>query len=178
MARPSLAPLVALRSLITPLGPMQLATDSEGRVIALDFGGRAPAAARLRGRDYRVSFSDTAPGADPAAAQLAEYFAGERRDFVLPLAPAGTLFQQRVWRQLQRVPYGETVSYGEIAARLGQPGAAQAVGGANGKNPIAIIIPCHRVVAADGGIGGYSSGLHRKRALLRLEEAAGGGPKR
>lgn len=106
-----------------------------------------------------------------AAEQLDEYFAGERRDFDLPLAPRGTPFQQHVWAELRRIPFGATISYAELAIRVGKPGAARAVGQANGRNPIGIIIPCHRVIAADGGIGGYSAGLDRKEWLLRHEAA-------
>jgi methylated-DNA-[protein]-cysteine S-methyltransferase len=105
-----------------------------------------------------------------ARRQLAGYFAGARREFDLPLAPAGTDFQLRVWEQLRRIPYGTTVSYGDIAARLGMPaGASRAVGLANGANPIAIIVPCHRVIGSDGTLVGYGGGLHRKRYLLGLE---------
>jgi methylated-DNA-[protein]-cysteine S-methyltransferase len=107
-------------------------------------------------------------------AQLAEYFAGRRRDFDLPLAPAGTPFQQRVWQALRAIPYGRTESYGALAARLGQPGAGRAVGLANGQNPIAIVIPCHRVIGAGGALTGYGGGLERKRWLLALEASAAG----
>lgn len=107
----------------------------------------------------------------PAARQLAEYFAGERTAFDLPLAPSGTPFQLRVWDELTRIPYGETIGYGELAARIGRPGAARAVGGANARNPIAIVVPCHRVVGGDGSLTGYAGGLGRKRALLALERA-------
>ena len=86
-----------------------------------------------------------------------------------PLAPAGTDFQLRVWQELQRIPYGESVSYGELAARIGRPGAARAVGLANGRNPIAVIVPCHRVIGADGSLTGFGGGIERKRALLELE---------
>ncbi|HJO03374.1 MAG TPA: methylated-DNA--[protein]-cysteine S-methyltransferase [Acidobacteriota bacterium] len=103
--------------------------------------------------------------------QLAEYFAGERRTFSLPLALQGSVFQQRVWEQLQRIDYGATISYGELARRIGDPKAARAVGLANGANPIAIIIPCHRVIGSDGSLTGYGGGLERKRQLLELEGA-------
>jgi methylated-DNA-[protein]-cysteine S-methyltransferase len=101
--------------------------------------------------------------------QLREYFAGGRHAFDLPMAQSGTPFQQRVWNELARIPYGHTASYADIAARLGQPGAARAVGSANGRNRIAIIVPCHRVIAADGTLGGYGGGLEAKRFLLALE---------
>jgi methylated-DNA-[protein]-cysteine S-methyltransferase len=102
-------------------------------------------------------------------AQLDHYFAGERREFSLPLAPAGGDFERRVWDELLRIPYGATASYGEVAARVGAPGAARAVGLANGRNPIAVIVPCHRVIGADGSLTGYGGGLERKRLLLDLE---------
>jgi methylated-DNA-[protein]-cysteine S-methyltransferase len=111
---------------------------------------------------------DPAPFRD-AADQLRAYFAGELRDFDLPLAPRGTAFQRAVWNALRAVPYGRTVGYGELAARIGRPGAARAVGAANGRNPIAIVIPCHRVIGADGTLTGYGGGLARKRRLLDLE---------
>ncbi len=106
-----------------------------------------------------------------AVAQLQEYFSGERQEFDIPLDRRGTPFQQRVWDEVARVPYGTVVSYGEIAARIGRPLAARAVGGAMRANPIPIFIPCHRVVGADGTLGGYGAGLDIKAALLRLENA-------
>jgi len=101
--------------------------------------------------------------------QLAEYFAGERTEFTVPLAPRGTPFQHLVWDALRAVPYGETVTYGELAERIGRPSAARAVGHANGHNPISIIVPCHRVVGAAGALTGYGGGLPRKRFLLAHE---------
>lgn len=105
-------------------------------------------------------------------AQLAEYFAGERTRFDVPLAMDGTPFQRRVWQALCEIPYGETTAYGELARRLGTPDAARAVGLANGRNPIAVIVPCHRVIGADGSLTGFGGGLARKRLLLDLESAA------
>ncbi len=104
-----------------------------------------------------------------AAGQLAEFFRGERRAFDLPLAPGGTAFQGRVWEELRRIPYGETVSYGELARRIGAPGASRAVGMANGANPISILIPCHRVIGSSGRLTGYGGGVERKAFLLDLE---------
>lgn len=106
-----------------------------------------------------------------AARQLAEYFAGERRAFDLPLDARGTPFQKRVWNALSRIPYGETRSYGDIARDAGSPKGGRAVGMANHNNPIAIVVPCHRVIAADGSLGGYACGLEFKRRLLDLEGA-------
>jgi methylated-DNA-[protein]-cysteine S-methyltransferase len=108
--------------------------------------------------------------AEPAA-QLRAYFAGRRTEFDLPLALAGTPFQRRVWAQLLQIPYGETVSYGELAQRIGQPTAARAVGLANGRNPVSIIVPCHRVIGADGSLTGYGGGMERKRHLLAFERS-------
>ena len=101
--------------------------------------------------------------------QLGQYFAGDRLDFDLPLAVAGTPFQQRVWAALREIPYGETESYGELANRIGSPGAPRAVGLANGRNPIGIIVPCHRVIGASGSLTGYGGGIERKRQLLDME---------
>jgi methylated-DNA-[protein]-cysteine S-methyltransferase len=123
-----------------------------------------------------------APG-DPAAApfaaagrQLAAYFAGQLTEFDLPLAPAGTQFQRRVWAALQAIPYGQTWSYGQLAEKIGSPSASRAVGLANGRNPIALVIPCHRVIGSDGSLTGYGGGLDRKRFLLSLEASAAGEP--
>jgi methylated-DNA-[protein]-cysteine S-methyltransferase len=104
-----------------------------------------------------------------AIRQLREYFAGKRVAFDLPLAPTGTGFQRSVWRQLQEIPYGQTISYGELARRVGNPKAARAVGSANGANPLPIVIPCHRVIAGDGSLGGFGGGLPTKQKLLALE---------
>jgi methylated-DNA-[protein]-cysteine S-methyltransferase len=114
------------------------------------------------------------PGWEPAALdeprrELEEYFAGERTSFDLPLRPRGSAFQQAVWHALTGIPYGETRSYGEIARAIGKPDAVRAVGAANGANPIAVIVPCHRVIGADGSLTGFGGGLERKRTLLDLE---------
>jgi methylated-DNA-[protein]-cysteine S-methyltransferase len=106
--------------------------------------------------------------------QLGDYFAGRRRDFDLPLAPSGTEFQRRVWAALREIPYGETGSYLELATRIGNPKSCRAVGLANGRNPIAVIVPCHRVIGADGSLTGYGGGMERKRVLLDLERTAVG----
>ncbi len=104
-----------------------------------------------------------------AASQLRAYFEGRRRDFNLPLDPAGTEFQKRVWAELRKIPFGETRSYSEIARALGSPNYVRAVGAANGANPIPIVIPCHRVIGADGDLVGYGGGLELKRRLLEIE---------
>ncbi len=109
-----------------------------------------------------------------ARQQIAEYFAGKRKDFDLAVDPAGTTFQREVWRALQKIPYGVTANYGAVAQRIGQPNASRAVGAANGRNPISIVIPCHRVIGANGDLTGYAGGMARKEALLRLEADDGG----
>jgi methylated-DNA-[protein]-cysteine S-methyltransferase len=114
------------------------------------------------------------PAAEPfasAAAQLDAYFSGLLTEFDLPLAPDGTPFQRRVWAELQQIPYGETWSYAKLASAIGSPAAVRAVGLANGRNPIALVIPCHRVIGSDGSLTGYGGGLPRKRYLLDLESA-------
>jgi len=118
--------------------------------------------------DDRTGSSGPGVG-DDVARQLAEYFAGERRTFEVRLAPHGTPFQLRVWERLRAIPYGRTTSYGRLAADLGMPGAARAVGAAAGRNPIAIIVPCHRLIGAGGALTGYAGGLEVKRMLLELE---------
>ncbi len=116
-------------------------------------------------------------GASPILAavrrQLSEYFAGVRQQFNIPLHATGTVFQQRVWQALRDIPYGETIAYGTLAERIGNPKAVRAVGLANGRNPISIIVPCHRVIGANGSLTGYGGGLERKTLLLDLERHAG-----
>ena len=152
----------------SPVGPLVLeATSSALTEIRLPEGGRARVGAPggRRGREPAPMVA--------ARRQLAEYFAGRRRRFELPLEVVGTDFQCDVWWALAEIPYGETVSYGELAAMVGRPAAFRAVGQANGANPIPIVLPCHRVVASGGRIGGYGGGLTLKRRLLALEGAEG-----
>jgi len=118
---------------------------------------------------------------DPASAPLAqarrqfdEYFAGKRKAFDVPLAPEGTPFQRAVWKAIAGVPFGATISYAELARRAGRPGSARAAGAATGRNPIGIIVPCHRIVGADGSLTGYAGGMDKKRALLALEAGSAG----
>lgn len=148
----------------SPIGELLLVGDGE-RLSALRFAGRA---ARIDDSWRRAE----EPFAD-ARRQLDEYFAGERVRFELELAPSTTApgLERRVWAQLARIPYGHTTSYGELARSLGEPGAARAVGAANARNPFAIIVPCHRVIGADGRLTGYGGGIERKRFLLELEGA-------
>lgn len=123
-----------------------------------------------RHRPPRETFGEPDPGPfDKTIEQLAEYFAGDRAEFDLPLTLAGTPFQRTVWTALRDIPYGETVSYGELAQHIGRPTASRAVGLANGKNPISIIVPCHRVVGSNGDLTGYGGGIERKRHLLDFE---------
>lgn len=144
----------------TPIGNLVLAGDAAGLRHILFAADDLPA-----GWTHDPAFL-------PAARQqLAEYFAGTRRVFDLPLAPAGTPFQQRVWHALCDIPYGRTISYGALAQRIGNPAAARAVGLANNRNPLPIVIPCHRVIGADGSLTGYGGGLHVKEHLLALEGA-------
>jgi methylated-DNA-[protein]-cysteine S-methyltransferase len=161
--RPSAAPCLPTRYalLASPVGELLMSVDSQDRLTRLHFPGRTQAIPREWLRDEDAL-------AEPSR-QLREYFASERTDFELALAPAGTPFQRQVWEALRAIPYGTTVSYGEIARAVGQPGAARAVGGANNRNPIAIVIPCHRVIGASGSLTGYGGGLERKRTLLALE---------
>jgi methylated-DNA-[protein]-cysteine S-methyltransferase len=141
----------------SPLGPLTLVTREDGTLVELWLSGKAGAQDTLH------------DSATTAARQLDEYFAGHRRAFDLPIEPKGTDFQRQVWNALLDIPYGETRSYGQIARAIGQPSAVRAVGAANGANPIAIVIPCHRVIGANGTLVGYGGGLDKKTKLLELE---------
>lgn len=145
----------------SPVGPLTLVAGIAGLSHVL-FGNERPAAAMDAGDDGVRILAD-------ARRQLAEYFSGERRSFDLPLDPRGTPFQLEAWRLLGEIPYGETITYGEQARRLGRLKAARAVGAANGRNPLSIVVPCHRVVGAGGHLVGFGGGLHAKRYLLDLE---------
>jgi methylated-DNA-[protein]-cysteine S-methyltransferase len=144
----------------SPIGELLLVGDGES-LTKLDFD---PAHVRPGWRREPAAFAD-------ASDQLDAYFAGELRTFDLPLAPSGTPFQRQVWEALTAIPYGETTSYGELAESIGRPGSARAVGAANGRNPIAIVVPCHRVIGADSTLTGYAGGLDAKLTLLTLEGA-------
>ena len=124
---------------------------------------------RMSSRQKRLRHDSLDGIVKTAVDQLESYFRGELQEFNLPLSPGGTSFQQRVWAELRRIPYGETASYGDIAKRIGSPGAARAVGAANGSNPIPIVIPCHRVIGSDGSLTGFGGGLKIKKWLLELE---------
>jgi methylated-DNA-[protein]-cysteine S-methyltransferase len=146
-------------TLPSPLGPLTVVVDGDGALTRIHFVGVAPPPEALPDEGRCAA----------AVEQLRGYFAGERRRFDLPLAPAGTPFQRRVWSELARIEWGSTVDYGALAARIGRPGAARAVGRANATNPIPIVIPCHRVIGRDGSATGYAGGIEAKRTLLRLE---------
>jgi methylated-DNA-[protein]-cysteine S-methyltransferase len=149
----------------TPIGELTLVAD-DGALAGIYFPGHWT-------RPDRHAFGDRdEAGFAEVERQLAEYFAGERTAFDLPLHPRGSDFELAVWHQLTRIPYGETRSYGYVARAVGEPGGAQAVGAANGRNPIAIVVPCHRVIGADGSLIGFGGGLPRKRFLLDLEQRA------
>lgn len=145
--------------LMSPLGPMT-AVQEDGALVLLDFGLHQPAGAQRKETDLLKETKK----------QIAEYFGGSRRLFSLPLKPMGSEFQLKVWQALQTIPYGETRSYRDIALQVGSPKGMRAVGGANHRNAISIVIPCHRVIGADGSLTGYGGGLDKKEALLKLEQ--------
>jgi methylated-DNA-[protein]-cysteine S-methyltransferase len=150
----------------SPVGPLTLVADDD-RLCGLYME-------QHRHAPDPATFGTADPGAFGAVVeQLSAYFAGELTRFDLRLAPEGTEFQRRVWSALAEIPYGETLTYGQLAARLGQPTASRAVGLANGRNPVSIVVPCHRVIGADGSMTGYGGGLERKRYLLALEQGTG-----
>lgn len=171
MSHPDAAVMASLR-VDSPLGELQLLATAQG-LAALRFCGRGPT--RPHGADCPAPLpAAAAPAAVrhhlfQAREELAAYFAGRLETFSLSLDARGTPFQLRVWQALQDIPYGEVWSYARLAASIGQPGACRAVGNANGKNPLPVIIPCHRVIRAGGELGGYSAGLDIKRFLLELE---------
>lgn len=167
----------------TPIGPLRLVAGAHGLEaihfptaknaapdeVVRDTGGaadNAPCTAASNGAPCRACDVLHA-----ACAQLGEYFAGTRRVFDLPLSPHGTAFQRAVWQALAQIPFGETASYAQLAARLGRPTATRAVGAANGRNPLPIVVPCHRVIGADGTLTGFAGGLDTKRFLLAHEGA-------
>jgi methylated-DNA-[protein]-cysteine S-methyltransferase len=151
----------------SPVGDILLRADDEGRLTELflrhDGADRNPAHPPPNRRPF-----------DAVREQLDAYFAGERETFDVPMALHGTPFQLRVWEQLTRIPFGETISYSELARRLDDPKLVRAVGLANGRNPVSIIVPCHRVIGADGSLVGYGGGLERKQWLLEHEAVASG----
>ncbi|MGD0969106.1 MAG: methylated-DNA--[protein]-cysteine S-methyltransferase [Candidatus Aquilonibacter sp.] len=153
-------------TLETPFGRLELAVDVDGTLVELWLPNRSKSVQPATAPSHAAS-----DGMRSVHAQLREYFAGTRKTFDLPLGPRGTPFERRVWTRLCEIPYGATTSYGTIAHEFGLLNAARAVGRANGANPIPIIIPCHRVIGADGTLTGFGGGLPLKRALLELEGA-------
>lgn len=151
----------------SPLGDLLAARDDVGLTHLYLPSGRHPSEPPAGSVRDDAAFDD-------ARTQLGEYFAGERTRFDLPRNATGTAFQQRVWQALIEIPHGETVSYGELAAGLGSPGASRAVGLANGQNPISIVVPCHRVVGANGSLTGYAGGIEAKKWLLGHEAGISG----
>ena len=141
----------------TPIGALNARVDDAGRLVELHFAEKRPVVA------------EAPVGNWPVAQQLFEYFSGKRKAFELDLAPRGTEFQLAVWNALLAIPYGDTISYAELARRIGKPSAVRAVGAANGANPIPVIIPCHRVIGSNGTLTGYGGGIERKQWLLALE---------
>lgn len=172
MPAPSPKPL-RLDALATPIGTALLVTDGDGVLCALDwqeFEDRMRHALRRHYRDSEVK-RDRAP--DAIRRSLSAYFAGDLDALApIPVAPEGTPFQRKVWAALRQIPLGTTLSYGALARRIGHPAAVRAVGLANGANPISVVVPCHRVIGADGTLTGYGGGLERKRWLLAHEGAA------
>jgi O-6-methylguanine DNA methyltransferase len=165
---------------ISPVGPLFLAASATG-LVALEFDARLPGQQTIRPnpRDLRVEsksvrFEERESELRPYVLELEEYFGGQRREFSFPLDLRGTDFQVACWRALLAIPYGETRSYADIARAVGRPQGFRAVGMANNRNPIAIVVPCHRVIASDGTLCGYGGGLDIKRKLLELEGALSG----
>ena len=146
----------------SPIGELLLVGDGHALRLLHMQGSRKPAAVRPEWRRDDDAFANV-------RAQLEEYFAGERTSFDVPLALEGSPFDLRVWRALQEIAYGETISYGELARAIGQPSASRAVGAANGRNPLSIVVPCHRVIGSDGSLTGYGGGEANKRWLLEHE---------
>ena len=162
-----------IHTMASPLGPIALAADQQGALVYLGFQDHEPRLALLAQLAKAGDLSRDPGVLEPVRRQLEAYFQGERQGFELALAPRGTPFQLRVWAELVKIPFGATLSYGELARRLGNAKLTRAVGAANGANPISILIPCHRVIGADGSLTGYAGGLDLKRALLKLERGAG-----
>jgi methylated-DNA-[protein]-cysteine S-methyltransferase len=159
---PAASTPVRTTTLDSPIGPLRLVARGDALVGLTMAGQRHERAVPAGADDSPAWFGDVAE-------ELAGYFAGERRSFAVPVAPVGTPFQQRIWRELGAIPYGTTSTYAALAARVDRPSASRAVGQAVGRNPVAVIVPCHRVLASGGGLGGYAGGLDRKVVLLDLE---------
>ena len=163
VTNPTTSPTLLYTTIESPIGELLLLGDGQTLCGLYMQDGRKPATINPSWEPSTAPFA-------AVTEQLNEYFAAHRTVFDIPLAFEGAPFEREVWHALEEIPYGETVSYGEIARRVGQPSAARAVGLANGRNPIAVIVPCHRVIGADGTLTGYGGGLERKRLLLELEQ--------
>jgi len=161
---------IAVRAVKTPLGTLRVAASYD-HVLYLELPHRRGSATPGPPLDEHALMRGDTPALRSAVVQLQEYFAGTRRRFDLPLAPRGTPFQLRVWRELRKIPYGRTITYAELARRAGNDRACRAVGAANGRNPLPIIVPCHRVIGTDGSLTGFGGGIEAKRKLLSLEGA-------
>ncbi|HUB28719.1 MAG TPA: methylated-DNA--[protein]-cysteine S-methyltransferase [Terracidiphilus sp.] len=172
LLHPDLLPLT-FDQLSTPIGPLMLVADQAGNLRAALFGDTEDIVLRQLRKDYGPRGFNLAPARNPhgLTASVARYFAGELHAIDhLPVATAGTPFQRQVWKALRNIPCGSTTSYGKLAATIGRPAAVRAVGLANGSNPIAVIVPCHRVIGSDGSLTGYGGGIERKRWLLNHEQ--------
>jgi methylated-DNA-[protein]-cysteine S-methyltransferase len=164
---------ITLESLVTPFGPILVAVDARGRLCAVEFWNDEAEMRRLLRRYQGVALATFGKVAAPIRAAFERYFDGDRSALkAVPWVTGGTEFQQKVWKALTTIPVGETWSYAQLAAAIGQPKAVRAVGLANGANPIPIVVPCHRVIGANGSLTGFGGGLERKRWLLRHEGAA------
>ena len=180
---PAMMETLSSRVLPSPVGPLFLAASDKG-LVALEFEARLPGQQSIRPnprnlrqeqtKEQKVAFEESASAMRPYQAQLEEYFSGKRREFTFPLDIRGSDFQLACWRALLAIPYGETRSYADIARAVGKSHAFRAVGMANNRNPLAIVVPCHRVIASDGSLCGYGGGLETKRWLLELEGALTG----
>ena len=153
----------------SPIGPLTLVADDGSSALSALYMVEHRHAPDVSAFGDRLVGGDVEPVFGEVIRQLGEYFAGERRVFDVPTAPAGTAFQLAVWQQLCAIPYGETRTYGELAVALGNPKAMRAVGLANGRNPLSIVVPCHRVIGASGAMTGFGGGIERKEFLLALE---------
>lgn len=155
------------KTVASPVGTLRLIASDKGLSAVLFAGGRSKQIS-----DNAMQQDDNHPILKKAEMQLAEYFSGKRKAFDLPLDPKGSVFQLKAWRELQKIPYGQTISYGEQARRVGDAKKARAVGMANGRNPLAIVVPCHRVIGKDGTLTGFGGGIKTKQYLLDLERQA------
>jgi O-6-methylguanine DNA methyltransferase len=159
----------------TPIGLLHVTTDEEGALVRIDFGDFADRYSLFADRNVAMQPANNeqrTANNERALTELHEYFSGRRKDFSVPTRPRGTPFQLAVWRELEKIPYGTTITYSELAERIGRPAAVRAVGAANGANPIPVVIPCHRVIGKSGKLVGYGGGLDRKTALLQIEGCA------